>query len=74
MPKIDALELALREMWKDARNCGCARVSGAIELAFSIGLLSADQRELWERRVLTCPGHDDEGGRDWCAYCGDIPK
>lgn len=51
-----------------------ARTLGMIEMALLLGALSADQAELWERRVQTCPGHNDDGARDWCAYCGKLPS
>lgn len=43
---------------------------GAIEAFRVVGVFSDEKAELWRRRIETCPGHDDEGGRVWCAYCG----
>lgn len=52
-----------------------AHANGAIDMAHALGALNDEQRELWQRRVRTsCPGHDDEGGRDWCAYCGEMNR
>ena len=66
----------LMELWRDMRNdAGMQRrayVHGAIAMAAHVGALDADHAELWRRRVQTCPGHDDEGGRAWCAYCGEM--
>ncbi len=68
----------LMELWRNLRNDISDRqkvfVCGAISFAFSVGLLNLEQRELWQRRIETCPGHDDEGGRYWCAYCGGLDK
>jgi hypothetical protein len=68
----------LHEEWRELRN-GAGEIEmvhfgGMIRALHAVGLLSDDQRELWGRRSHTCPGHDDEGGRDWCAYCGLMPR
>lgn len=69
------LEIALREEWlalrDDARYYDCA--AAVVRFAGRCGLLSKDEQELWLRRFLSCPGHDDEGGRSWCAFCGNMP-
>lgn len=68
----------LQDMWRGLRDDASPRakawVSGAIAFAERTGALSAEQSELWRLRLATCPGHDDEGGRDWCAYCGVMPR
>ena len=68
----------LRELWlnlRDGADEGSkSYVRGAIETARCLGALTDEQAELWRRRINTCPGHDDEGGRLWCAYCGDMPN
>lgn len=67
---------ALRDEWRalrdDARYYDCA--AACVRFAYRAGLLNVQQEELWLRRLTTCPGHDDEGGRVWCAYCGNLPK
>lgn len=65
----------LRDEWLALRDDGTmsVRAKACIEFAYGLGLLSPAQYELWCRRITTCPGHDDEGGRDWCAYCGKMP-
>ena len=66
----------LQEQWKELRND--ARFSNQVSVAavivafHAIGLLDNDRRELWLLRIRSCPGHFDEGGRTWCAYCGDL--
>lgn len=65
----------LQDLWRQARDDErhwFAALS-CVVFAQRTGLLTDEQTELWTRRLDTCPGHDDEGGRRWCAYCGDIP-
>lgn len=68
----------LHQRWREMRNeAGPAamRVAFGIVEAFAfVELLTAEQAELWRRRYQTCPGHEDEGGRAWCAYCGDLEE
>lgn len=75
MTDVDAL---LHSFWRDLRDSRHAAnvtfTQGAIQFAREAELLTPDQYELWLRRIQTCPGHDDEGGRSWCAYCGALPK
>lgn len=72
----ELLQFALMERWRwlrdDARRRG--EVAACVDFAYDAGLLTAEQRELWVRRLDSCPGHDDEGGRSWCAYCGTMPS
>ena len=62
-------------LWHSLRNDASAErmsyVQGAIDMAGELGALTDEQVELWNHRIAKCPGHDDEGGRDWCAYCGN---
>lgn len=69
-------DAALMEMWRDLRDDArhAPEVRACIYFAYEVDLLTLEQRELWLRRITTCPGHDDEGGRAWCAYCGEMPK
>ena len=71
-------ESALLEMWRDLRNdarpTSVALVQACIVFAHHVDLLTLEQRELWLRRIATCPGNDNEGGRAWCAYCGETQK
>ncbi len=68
-------EDALLECWRDLRDDARRKphVAAVVNFAYAVGLLTIEQRELWLRRLDACPGHDDEGGRAWCAYCGDMP-
>lgn len=67
----------LRDHWlglrDDASPESAAYVRGTIDAAAAMCLLSEIESELWLRRIQTCPGHDDEGGRRWCAFCGAMP-
>lgn len=69
-------EQAFMECWRDLRDDARRKpqVIAVVNFAYDVGLLTLEQLELWLRRLDTCPGHEDEGGRDWCAYCGNMPK
>jgi hypothetical protein len=62
--------------WREFRNgAGPARqayLAGAVDVLRSLGLLSVEEQEAWIARGHRCPGHDDEGGRDWCAFGCDM--
>ena len=74
---VSDVDEVLREAWLEMRNGAGPEVKGYVRgllfMARALGALSDERVELWKRRVATCPGHDDEGGRDWCAYCGKMP-
>ena len=71
-------EQYLQYHWEELRNCASvsaiSRIKGAIEFALTTGVLTTEQAELWYRRISTCPGHEDEGGRSWCAFCGVLKR
>lgn len=69
-------EEALTALWRDLRDDArqAPAVRTCINFAWDVGLIAMVERELWLRRITTCPGHEDEGGRAWCAYCGDMPR
>lgn len=66
----------LRELWLGMRNDASVRADNraqAVIDAFKIvGLITPDEAKLWTHSIQTCPGHEDEGGRVWCAYCGNM--
>lgn len=68
---------ALMNVWRslrdDASPTALASACALTWFAYDAGIVDSEQRELWARRFQTCPGHDDEGGRTWCAYCGEHP-
>lgn len=76
MNRTEFIELYLRDLWRslrdDANPFAVRAINEAINAAHVCGALSLDAAELWRRRITTCPGHDDEGGRSWCAYCGAL--
>lgn len=68
---------ALFEVWRSIRNdyrTGHMVATEVLTFAHNAGLLTSTQHELWSRRIKECPGHEDEGGRDWCAYGCDMAK
>lgn len=69
---------ALRDLWDGLRDSHSGKdvafVQGAVAFARMTGAISQEMAELWWHRIKTCPGHDNEGGRDWCAYCGTISQ
>lgn len=60
----------LNSVWRDCRDdgAGIQRLQSIVRFLFLSEILTEDDAELWHRRAETCPGHGDEGGRDWCAY------
>ena len=70
-------EELLTELWQRLRDGfdkeAVGRAQGAIHMARHVGALDNDAEDLWLLRIQRCPGHGDEGGRDWCAYCGNMP-
>lgn len=51
---------------------GRAYADGALDAMLRLGLITQEQHGLWDLALKSCPGHRD-GGRVWCAYCGDLP-
>lgn len=70
------VQAALSGLWHglrdDASTIRLAYVTGAIGVLEIIDALNHVEADGWRARIQRCPGHDDEGGRSWCAYCGDI--
>jgi hypothetical protein len=68
----------LTDCWKELRNDGSdhalAIFKAKVDALAATGLLCEAEQELWMRRSASCPGHDDEGGRVWCAYCGNLTQ
>lgn len=44
---------------------------GALDTLRNLGQIDQEQHRLWGLALKTCPGHRD-GGRVWCAYCGNL--
>jgi hypothetical protein len=72
----DIADKVMSATWQAMRNDRRLQpyANGAIEMALALRAFDAEHAELWSHRLNTCPGHEDEGGRDWCAYCGPLPK
>lgn len=62
-----------RDMRDDAGPMARARAIAAIRALRAAEVLAVDAAVMWSYRFDTCPGHTDESGRVWCAYCGDLP-
>jgi hypothetical protein len=66
----------LNGLWDSMRDdCSVraqAQAAGALVALQAVGLLSLLELEAWAIRFQHCPGHGAEGGRVWCAYCGDL--
>jgi hypothetical protein len=63
-------------LWREMRNNRSelivAQAMGALTALLACGLLTALEVTQWTYCFDRCPGHDDEGGRRWCAYCGNL--
>jgi len=70
----DFLTVLWRELRDDVRPHRKNYVLGALDAMNEFGVIDDTRLELWQRRIETCPGHDDEGGRAWCAYCGPMQQ
>lgn len=68
----DWLDGTWRELRNGANPARQAYLAGAVDALRSLGLLNDAEQEAWVARGKRCPGHDDEGGRDWCAYGCDM--
>ena len=66
----------LNSLWEAMRDdCSpsvLARAYGAVHAFEAVGILTIPEMEAWILRFSHCPGHGDEDGRAWCAYCGDL--
>lgn len=71
----DAAEETLRAHWRDLCDAATpdrmAYMRGAIGMALALGAISETEYKVWHSAIESCPGHDG-GGRQWCAYCGDL--
>ena len=68
---LDSAWRSIRDGWKGQY---IDRIHGALALLEHLGVLTSIEVEGWRARLDRCPGHDDEGGRDWCGYCGKMRK
>lgn len=64
------------ECWRELRNgadkVAMARMEGRLSALEAAGLLTTAEANIWRRVITVCPGHHDEWGRVWCAYCGTL--
>lgn len=77
--KAGQVKEILTAYWKSLRD-GMGREGATLKHALAFveaykeaGLISNEEADAFSLRMqYRCPGHDDEGGRVWCAYCGNI--
>jgi hypothetical protein len=72
MTTDEFLNKTWRSLRDDASPLALERWKGALIALHKCGLLSVLEVEAWANRFARCPGHDDEGGRAWCAFCGNL--
>lgn len=68
---LEKSERHLGDWWSECRDAYKSthpKVEVIIDFLESIGIFDREKAELWRLRIEKCPGHADEGGRDWCAY------
>ncbi len=63
---------AHNELRNNRNDRATGEALGAVSALRAVGLLPDVQAMMWAKAIQFCPGHDDEGGRTWCAYCGDL--
>lgn len=66
------LTLLWREMRNNRSELIVARAMGALTALLACGLITTLEVTQWTYCFDRCPGHEDEGGRSWCAYCGNL--
>jgi hypothetical protein len=71
----------LRKSWEEHSNDASPEALGktvaVIQAFLAVTVLDSEKAELWRLRIISgCSyskaGHD--GGRAWCAYCGNLPS
>jgi hypothetical protein len=45
---------------------------GFLDTLFMIDEITEFDLFAYAKLLDSCPGHDDEGGRSWCSYCGNV--
>ena len=69
----DVLTAWWRDFRDDSSRDAILMARGAVEMCRRLGLVTDLESEGWLARFARCPGHDDEGGRSWCAYGCPMP-
>lgn len=73
----ETAEALLQGRWlrlRDNANDEAIRLAEEYLFAFwQLGLVDDIGVDGWKARFRRCPGHTGEGGRVWCAYCGEMP-
>lgn len=66
---IDRLNM-LHDNLRDGYDYNVKAVFQTIDAYGYAEIITREEARLWILAIQSCPGHDNEGGRDWCAYCG----
>jgi len=71
-----AADGVLRAQWLNLRDNASPEkltfADGVVFALYQVGAISEAEAEGWRARFERCPGHEGEGGRVWCAFCGDM--
>lgn len=66
------------ELMNENTELAKAVVIGMISMARALDLLTELEMDGWVARIERCPDlaefGEHIGGRDWCAFCGDIER
>jgi hypothetical protein len=73
MTADEILTRAHRSCMDDA-NWGMHYARGAADALMAAGLISLSHRHIFDLALKTCPEPSHDGGRVWCAYCGDVAQ
>lgn len=69
-------EEVLLELWRELRDgCTVEREGEFIAVLHAFVKtedITLKQALFYGRAIKACPGHEDKGGREWCAYCGNL--
>lgn len=72
------LDNVWRNLMDDADKEALARADGVVEGFMLVRHISEIEAEAWWARLRRCHDMETEGahigGRQWCAYCGDVQK
>ncbi len=69
------VEELLEDVWHSLSTGSMTRENahGYVSGMHAVGAVSDAEYDGWQNdRFNRCPGHEGEGGRVWCFYCGDI--
>ena len=71
---LQYLDFLHRHLRNDNSPDAQLRYRAVAEAFRACGLIDGPTYSARLRNIRHCPGHGDEDGRDWCAYCGIMPS